>query len=314
MLPTKKEFFHRPELVKEIIGSREVIEASRKNLVDVVEELNSEQAALFSSPLLPNGYNWQDFLKKGRPIILWHPGSRELAMKKGRYPVDIRKESFGKLKPDFDYGGIIWKPLRKKKPRKYSLVDCIKGAKLFAWTELPEQKQNQKIVIDSYTNIKGIEGHGGKYVCKVPPTDPKRRAPYEFRLESVPIGKNRERFAVWFDLESSGCGCKRKLYDFDFKYFSGYESFCQHEIAAYISIAKKQTEESRQVGILMPFALPAKQTVDFHNKLRSQVMMKDGRRKRPLNIAEITLALGAYTARYGNDAWYARGKFINYNW
>jgi len=321
-MKTKQEYFERPKKVQDIVGDKELVYSPRRHLIDNVESLTEDQAIVVRYPIVPGGYgrsplfeDWQNFLKRGPEVYLQVPETRTEALEYKIAPHVLRKEAFDKL-DNKAYSGYVWKGFRSERRKKVHLVDCLEGAKLFSFSE-NNKDLDDKISHRAYTN--GHVDHGGTFTFKVPSRSSDNI--YSLRLQSVPLVGSKDQYAVWNDLDSEH-GCDLKVNEFSFRRASKEDVFCPHEIAAYLTLAKDEYQNSGKV-MLMPFALPTERTVNVWNKLRDNVMIeekkiiKDKERnvKRPLNKAELEILLWEFVGKYKNDAtFFSRRKLKDYEW
>ncbi|MEM4337054.1 MAG: hypothetical protein QXG86_03550 [Candidatus Woesearchaeota archaeon] len=309
----KEQFFYKPHRVDEIIGSRAVKFAS-KDIAEKIIELSDEEALIIPN-LVPNDYSGRiNFLKRAPQVILYTGKNSAEAIKNKITPLKARKKAFNALRSDKKYCGYCWKSLRKNEHKRVTLVECIEGAKLFAYTEI----SGAQIEIAPYNDAVDVGYFGGKFKVKVSSRTPKHPR-YEITLENVPVKKSRINPVIWTDITATH-SCKILINDFSYRYVSS-EDFCAHIIAAYIKLAKSLFYEEKNIVPLefTPFALPSKITTSFYNKMQNQVMVEYSilgkKRRRPINKAEKEILLWELVKILGHDStFYAKEKLTDYKW
>lgn len=337
-LKRRREFFHRPCTVREIIGPRQTIETEKDGLVDAVEECAKDmdgKAVLVHGNILPfaptsadwetNIEPWRLFLRYGEEVNLRVPRSIREALQREISPIKLKIDRFQQMNAEADYCGITWTGIRSRIKRRVHLVDAIEGMKLFAFSELAREDID-RIVVQSYIDTKKVNDQGGVYVVTVPSRS--RSFNYLIRLESVPIpGAEKER-AIWPDLRAEHV-CEENAYDFGYRTKIQSYGFCPHINAGILAVAK---QEKHRGFMLMPNPLMRRAFVErFYNILKSRVMIleervrengKTLREKRPLNKGEIEWALWKKIQKYETghrykNTCYAKakeGKIQEYSW
>lgn len=318
--PSKSRFFYRPKKLSEILGDREILKPDRENLLDTILNLQPNQAVSIDYPIIPFGYSYeegefkdsQNFLKRGPQVNLYEPKSATEAIQKRLGPTRLRIEAFDSLDSNKQYSAYSWRGRRTGQKRRVHLVDCLEGAKLFAFTEHSKSLAN-KITMRDYQHARGVREQGGVFTFEVPSrtTDSK----YTVRLHSVPLPANKNEYAIWFDIAAVH-SCEDLINRFSFRYGSKEENFCGHIIAAYLHLSKRMHREKGRV-MLQPFALPTELAVDLYKKSQNRVVIKDNRskRRRPLNNAGIEILLWELVAKKQNKAtFFARRKIQDYKW
>ena len=316
----KQKFFHRPEKATEILEDRVVLKPERSQLLATIETLEPNQAILLEYSIVPGGYGYNEgqfedapnFLKRGPQVNLSEPISLREAISKKLGPTKLRIGAFDELEPEKVYSAYSWRGIRTGQKRRVHLVDCLEGAKLFAFSEQSRLLQD-RITMRDYKDARGVDIQGGVFTFDVPSRT--RDFRYGLRLHSVPLPGNPNEYAQWFDLAAVHA-CEDMVNRFSFRYGSKEENFCGHVMAAYLHLSKRVQRETRRI-ILQPFALPTELTVEIFKKLQNQVVIKDNRSKkrRPLNNAEIEIMLWELIARKKNKAtFFARRRIQDYKW
>ncbi|HLC72491.1 MAG TPA: hypothetical protein VJH37_02820 [Candidatus Nanoarchaeia archaeon] len=326
----KENFFSYPTTVKAITEGRTRIEHLGRDLVDVIA--TAEDAAVITgeriipySKRMKEGYRHaQNFLKRGEEVYIPVPARQEEALRLQVGPGRRRLRAFEGVKPDERKCGYVWRSMRDGVRRKVHLVDCIEGAKIFAFSH-QTGISDSVLAVKKYTHVGNVQEAGGAYDCRAPSRS--RDLQFSFVLHSVPLLGTKEQHYVWTNLHSSGHGggvvgknldtrCGSKQYDkLTFRSVVGEHVFCPHEIAAYLEISRKAGKDGQGKIMLQPFALPTPATVEFYKRCRNQVLLREIKRgplgkerktHRPLNEAELEVLLWRFTARQGYvDSWYA---------
>ncbi len=315
----KREFFHKPETVQEILGGKKVRHISR-DIAEKTAEL-SENEGIIIPEIVPDDFESRlRFLKRGAQVILEVGKTQADAIYDGITPQTAHQKAMSSLKKE-KYCGMVWKSLRRNEWKRATLDESIKGTKLFAWTELT----GNKIEAKPYNDIQDVGFYGGKFKFRVPSRTPKNRR-HELTAESVPIKRSRYNPVIWTDLTFTHyCGIVGN--DFSFRYVKS-EDFCAHGIAALEFLAKEEytrgeylAKKNRVPFDFMPFPLPTEEMVHYHNKLMSQVMVSykdpEGKqRKRPLNKAEREILLWDFVRVNGYEPTFGPKdkKITEYAW
>gem|GEM_PF-3424147 len=346
----KEHFFRYPTTVKAIREGRTTIDHLGRDLVDVIATagegivITGEHIVPYSKRMKEGYRHAQNFLKRGDEVHIPVPATQDEALRLQVGPGRRRLRAFETVKPDERKCGYVWRSMRDGVRRKVHLVDCIEGAKIFAFSDQSRDSSadcsksarifasrhqshdpNHVISVRKYTDVSNVHETGGSYDCQVPSRS--RDLRFSFVLHSVPLLGTKEQHYVWTNLHSSGHGggvvgkhldtrCGSKQYDkLTFRSVVGEHVFCPHEIAAYLEISKKAGKDGQGKIMLQPFALPTPATVDFYKRCRNQVLLQEIKRgplgkerktHRPLNEAELEVLLWRFTARQGYvDSWYA---------
>jgi len=322
-MKNKNDYFKRPELVREIVDERQVVYSQRETLAEKIESLTKDQSLVIDYKIIPENYrNGAHFLKRGPQINLKRYRTLEEAINDSIPMWKLREQRFKQINKNKNYCGYGWWGIRKSREfKKVHLVDCIKGAKLFVFSEL-SRKNEDKTKVRRYDGHSKARKKGGKYLIEVPSMT--KQMKYLVNLEYIPITRKRNKYSIIFDL-STRHGCEAYVANtFSYRYATSEVGFCPHIIAAYHKFAKEEWDNGNKTPMQMnPFAIPTKQTVDFYNKLERQVMIKeyyyDKNRKmrskrRPLNKAEKEILLWKYVAAHGpKKTFYATEKLTKYN-
>ena len=331
----KKEFFREHGIVTILKGKTIVIKPG--SLINVIERLRPNQAFVINYPIIPErspqkipytsledeGELWQRFLKRGKCLDLNNNKTtlEELIMDKKR-PLDIRRQIFNNLKTDeYEVAAYGYWGIRKNQHRRIHLVDCIKGARLFAYSEL-NKDEKEKIVIRKYELIRGKEngiGLGADVIMEVP-SEQMNKEPYDIALRSVPALNDDDKYAIVFDFDATHA-CKFVTSRVSGGYTGREQLHDFHVIAAYLEFAHHELRANKNLVPLeqCPFAIPTQKTVDFYNKLTRNVAIqytdKGKKVRRALNRAEKEILLWRFVEKYKHDeTFYATRKLKDYRW
>lgn len=332
----KYDFFTRPTTVRDIIGNKKLVPVTQYDLVQKIENLDRKnQAVLVDFPVVPGGYgrypffeDWMNFLKRGPEVNLRVSSIRGQSIENRIGPTKLRIDAVERLNPSEAYSGYVWSSQRSRSKNKVHLVDCIEGAKIFAFSK----NSKEKIKVRPYTRVLNVKEFGGIFEVDVPSRSDED--PYTVVLRSVPLPKSDDQYSVWTDLNSRH-GCDLSVHDaITFGRRVPAYTFCPHEIAAYLAVADHIYHESKdKTGsgrlILIPFAMPTQLTVDFYNAMKNNLMIiedkivnkKSRKVKRSLNKAELEILLWNFTAtkkdekgRLHRPTWFTKKKLVDYNW
>ncbi len=330
MSMSKEQFFSYPHTVKSILEGRTRIDHLGRDLVDVIVGagdavvITGERLVPYSKMITEGYRHAQNFLKRGPEVHIPVSATQNEATNYQIGPGRRRLRAFEDVKSDERRCGYVWRSMRDGVRRKVHLVDCVEGAKIFAFSHRSGNPEDT-LVAKRYTRVGNVHDVGGAYDCRVPSRS--RDLQFSFVLHSVPMLGTQEQHYVWTNLHSSGHGggvvgknldtrCGSKQYDkLTFRSVVGEHVFCPHEIAVYLEISKRAGKDAQGKIMLQPFALPTPSTVGFYKKCRTQVLLQEIKRstqgkelktRRPLNEAELEVLLWRFTALQGYvDGWFA---------
>ena len=308
----KQEFFHRPATVGEILGSK-IVHYASKDIAEKVMAL-AKREGLIIPEIVPDNYDSRmRFLKRAPQVVLDTGKTQYDAIRQQITPEKAQRKAMGNLE-NKEYCGFAWKSLRRNEFKRGTLDESVKGAKLFAWTEL----SGCEIEARPYNNSEA-EFYGGKFKLWIP-SRTEKHGRHELTAESVPLKKSKFNPVIWTDLTFTHyCGITGN--DFSYRYVKS-EDFCAHEVAALEKLAQKQFMElrNRVPYEFIPFPIPTEETVRYYNKLTGQIMVQyavDGKkRKRPLNKAEREILLWDFVRINGYEASFGvkNRKIVDYEW
>ncbi|MCX6748358.1 MAG: hypothetical protein NT076_02025 [Candidatus Pacearchaeota archaeon] len=306
-------------------------EIKRKNLVETVSladlvGLQTDQFVILQETLVPRGYeSARKFMKHGYEVKLKRVYSLEQAIREGKTPVQLREQAFNDIDTR-NYCGYSFLPLgRDRRKRKVSLVECLEGARIFAYAH---QVSGAGIKVKAYSDSARVRLDGAEVVAEVP-SRTKDEERIQLKLVSVPMIDCPEKYGVTLNIGSDhSCGSKR--FNIRYKYTddkesSGIVNSCCHEIAAYLELIQQQWQEMNIIPLQMSqFAIPSQETVDYYLKLENNVLVKDTNllcedKLRKPNRAEKEIGLWNFVLALGHDrTFYSRacrdGDVQAYRW
>ena len=326
MTAEHKAFFDEPS--KAQIGKFERTQA-RDGLVEKILALSENQYILIQRLLIPADYesSWH-FLRHGPRVGLGLGETVIAAVKGARVPVDFRISAFEKLKdtPGM-YSGYEYNPMTirpyphtDRRVRRVSLVECLEGARLYAYAH---QVPGSRLEVEAYTDAQAVAKDGGVFHAHVT-SRTKRTRPYRFNLTAVPIVDNRNKWGIAWATATEGHDCLRGSYmgiRYAMKEDSEIFNWCAHEIAAYLAMMESENTKRNRTPLQMSqLALPTQLSVDFYKRLCDSVLIEDpslaGRdKKRVLNKAEQEILLWGLVSKRGQRAtFFAEAHLKDYNW
>ncbi len=317
----KKAFFR--EDTKAGIKKKIPVEVSS---VHGIEALNPEQFTIIG-PLVPRGFSSaRKFMKHGKEVKPRRVYTIEQALRLRNTPVQLREEAFNHIAGE-DYGGYSFVPLRgDMRKRKVSLLECLEGARLFAYSH---QVPGTGIKVKPYSDSRRVIQDGAEVVVNLP-SRTQGESRLQLKLTSVPVVDGQEKQVVSLGLGSDhSCGAKR--FNIRYKYSdskegSGILNICAHEVASYLAtIEHFWNNEKNMIPLQMSqIAIPSQETVDFYLRLGNNVLVRDGDLKirdklRKMNRAEKEIALWNFVKIYGHDrTFYSKasrdGDVGDYSW
>jgi hypothetical protein len=213
---------------------------------------------------------------------------------------------------------------RDKRKRKICLSECLEGARIYAYSH---QNCDEKIKLKVYRDSKRVRIDGAESVIELPSRTTGTN-PIQFKLTSVPIIDNNEKYKIALNLGSDH-SCPSKRFNIRYRYTedkegSGIFNFCAHEIAGYLGLIDKEWEDHKNIIPLQmsQFAIPSQLTVDYYLRLENNILIKDSSTKdgiRKMNAAEKEIALWTLVKKYGHDKTFFSkqsrdGNLRDYKW
>jgi hypothetical protein len=331
----KKAFFREPGIDLILKNKTRIIKPG--SLINIIERLKSNQSFIIDYPIIPErsaqripyssledeGELWQRFLKRGRCLDLNNNKTTlEELIKNEKRPLDLRRKLFNNLKIDeYEVAAYGYWGIRKNQHRRIHLVDCIKGARLFAYSE-QNKDEKENIVIRKYELIEKEDvgvGMGADVLMEVP-SEQINKENYDITLRSIPILNDEDKYAIIFDFDADHvCKFRASRISRGYKARESLQDF--HIIAAYLEFAHHELRADKNMIPLEQclFAIPTQKTVDFYNKLSRNVGIQYtdlGKKvRRALNRAEKEILLWRFVEKYGHDeTFFATKKLKDYKW
>lgn len=316
----KKEFF-RENTVAEIARNKVLVEKLLSDLENI------EYIVIDSGVLVPKGYeSARKFMKHGLEVRPKRFYTLDQAVQDARTPVQLREDAFNKIKNP-NYCGYTFMPIgRDKRKRKVSLIECLEGARIYAFAH---QTPSERIKVKPYDDSKRVRRDGAEIIVEVP-SRVEGEKPVEFKLFSVPVVDAPEKHKISLGIGSDhSCGSKR--YNIRYRYSddkegSGIVNVCAHEVSGYLEIINHYLNNEKNLIPLQmsQIAIPSQDTVDYYLKLLNNVLVKDPSVKaknqlRKMNRAEKEIALWGFVQKLGHDkTFYAKGSrdgnVADYDW
>lgn len=319
---TKKQFFE--EETKGQIKRKTLVDFAEIAELPIIGSLDPNEYTIVRE-FVPRGYeSARKFMKHGQEVKPRRIYSLEQAVKMARTPVQLREEAFDSIQGD-KYCGYSFLPLGKDaRKRKVSLVECLEGARLFAYAH----QSGVGIKVKPYADAKRVRIDGAEVVVDVSSrTKGERRM--QFKLTSVPYVDSKEKYAIALNIGSDH-SCPSKRFNIRYRYTddkesSGVVNICAHEIAGYLQLVQDAIADKNLIPLQMSeFAIPSQETVNYYLRLCNNVLVRDeelvsGDKLRKMNRAEREIALWAFVRALGHDkTFYADrsrdGNVMNYNW
>jgi hypothetical protein len=318
----EKEFF-KPETVARI-RAKELVEDVR--VTSDIAKLDSCQYLILEETPIPGDFgSARKFMKHGPEVKPRRYHTLEQAIREALTPIQLRADAFDKLDSEMIYCGYSFMPLgRDRRKRKVALIECLEGARLFAYAH----QTGEEIKIKAYDRSRKVRREGAEAVFEVP-SRTEGEDFHQFKLMSIPVVDSPEKFAISLNFGSDhSCGAKRFNIRYrysDDKEGSGIVNVCSHEVAAYLRAIEYYKNKHNLVPLQMcQFALPSQKTVDFYKALGNNVLVRDSARKtngglRHLNRAEKEIALWSLVEELGHDrTFYSKksrdGNLAEYDW
>lgn len=306
----------------------QIVKGSLVGLARLTDIFNlSADQYVIINPLLPNEYDSaRKFMKHGPEVRPRRYYTLDQAIRDGRTPVQLREEAFNAISDPFYCGYSILPTSRDRRKRKISLIECVEGARIFAYSH---QVPGTSLDVKAYSDCDRVFSEGAEVVSRVPSRTRKEKR-HELKLVSVPFKDSSEKYLISQNIGSDhSCGSKRFNIRYrytDDKESSGIVNLCAHEVAAYLQLVQQEWENNKNIIPLQmsPFAIPSQETARYYLNLENNVLVKDptlvGKDKlRKMNRAEKEIALWAFVKRYGHDrTFFAKpsrdGNVRDYNW
>ncbi len=318
----KKDFFKEATLA----------EIKKKSIVDMPIQFLPQYAYASINSFLPTLRSDYDsdrkFMKHGPEVKLKRVYTIKDAVEQLKTPVQLREEAFNSISDPF-FCGYSFMPIgRDKRKRKVALIECLEGARIFAYMNKNSDK-SEKSIIKPYSDAQRVRKDGAEVFARIPSRD-KRQKTIDLKLTSVPIIDSPEKYAIALNIGSDH-SCPSKRFNIRYKYIddkesSGVVNMCAHEIATYLALIQQEWNENKNIIPLQmcQFAIPTQFTVDYYLKLNNNVLVDDpkisGKDKlRKPRRAEKEMLLWALVKEFGHDkTFFSRasrdGDIANYKW
>lgn len=304
-------------------------EIKHKNLVkaDISDALElKDDEFIIISPLLPRGYeSARKFMKHGPEVKPQRYRTLDHALEVGKTPIQLREEAFNNIQR-IDFCGYTFMPLgRDRRKRKVSLIECLEGARIYAYAN---QVRGAKIIVRPYDSSKRVRIDGAEVVCKIPSRSEKQ-GKIQLKLTSVPVIDSKEKHGISLNIGSDH-SCPSKRFNIRYRYSddkegSGIVNDCGHEIAAYLQTIEHYWNKKNLIPLQMSqFAIPTQKAVDFYLRLGNNILVLDETLKskdklRKPDRADKEIALWSLVKKLGHDeTFYSTksrdGNIADYKW
>ncbi len=305
-------------------------EIKRKNKIKInslynILNLKQNEYAIIPS-FIPKQYeNSRKFMKHGKEVKPARYYFLEDAIRIGKTPVQLREEFFNQIK-NYEFCGYSFMPLGKdKRKRKVSLIECLEGARIFAYSH----QKNAPIKIRAYADAERVKKEGAEVVAKVP-SRTKGERKIQCKLTSVPYKDSLEKYIISLNIGSDH-SCQSKRFNIRYRYSddkesSGILNICAHEIAIYLELIQQEWDKNKNmIPVQMcQFAIPTQETVNYYLKFENNVLIYDENLKnknklRKPNRAEKEIGLWNLVKHLGHDrTFYSKksrdGDVADYKW
>jgi len=321
---TEKKQFFKEDTKSEILG-KNYVDSLELGGLEVVGSLDNDEYTVVRE-FVPRGYeSARKFMKHGPEVKPRRLHSIDQAVFLSKTPVQLREGAFNSI-TGINYCSYSFVPLgNDSRKRKVSLIECLEGARLFAYS----YQSGTGIKVKPYADSKRVRIDGAEVVVEVPSrTKDERRM--KFKLTSVPFVDSKEKYVVSLNIGSDH-SCPSKRFNIRYRYSddkesSGVVNMCAHEIAGYLQLVSYAMQEHKNLIPLQmsQFAIPSQETVDYYLKWCNNVLVKDevleskDKLRKP-NRAEKEIALWVLVKALGHDrTFYADrsidGNIKDYNW
>ncbi len=316
---------------KPFFKERTIAQIRKANLVEIsttsdISQLSTNEFAIID-PFFPgDAESARKHMKHGPEVLPRRQYTKTQAINERLTPIQLRAEVFDSLNGPC-YSCYSIHPLgQDKRKRKISLVECLEGARIYAYAN---QVQGVEINIKPYADAKRVATDGAEIMVEVPSRTSNHKR-LKFKLINIPIVDSPAKFAITPNIGSTH-SCPAKTYKIRYPYESSKETsqvfnICAHEIAGFLKIIEHYWNNEKNIVPLQmcQFAIPTQKAVDFYLKLCNNILIKDPKLKskhklRKLRIADKEIALWKLTQNLGHDkTFYSKksrdGDIADYNW
>lgn len=317
----RKKYFQEPTVAE--IRSKRFVKEVDINLVDYILNLRDDEYLVIKTNLIPEEFYEEPrkFMKHGNTVDIPRYRSLEEALEYKKTPVQLRQIPFDKLSKKRVYCGYTFKPFMgtDRRTRKVSLVECLKGTKLYMYAYRDDLTS---IDVKPYDDAKRIKKEGAEIIVSVP-SRTEKKSRYEFKFSSVPVEDGELKWGVAYNILTNH-SCKSKTFNIKYGWVDQKESsrefnFCAHEVAGYFAIIDYYWNKEKNIIPLQmsQFAIATQLTVDYYNKLNKNCLIQtpDDKKPRRLIMREDEILLWNLVKRLKHDkTCYARKKVKDYNW
>src|SRR3989338_4350784 len=209
-----KKIFFKEATIKEIKKKNKV----KINFLYEISHLKQNEYTIINSFIPKNYQNSRKFMKHGLEVKPMRYYSLEHALKIEKTPVQLREEAFNKIN-SYEFCGYSFMPLGKdKRKRKISLIECLEGARIFAYSK----QRNLPIELSFYMDSKRVEQEGAEVVAELPSRRKKERR-IKLKLTSIPVIDSPRKYAIASNIGSDH-SCLLKRYKIRYKFQDEKES------------------------------------------------------------------------------------------
>ena len=321
----KKSFFReatKAEIIrKRLVETGDLVQLS----LDAIAQLGEDEFIIVPA-FTPKRYeSARKFMKHGPEVKLRRVYTIEQAIKLGRTPVQLRGEAFNSIR-GHNFCGYTFLPLgRDRRKRKISLIECLEGARIFAYAH----QSGVGIGVRPYADARRVRREGAEVSVEVPSRE-KGKGRMLFKLVSVPFVDSPEKYAVSLNIGSDH-SCPAKRFNIRYRYVddkeaSGIVNLCAHEIAADLELIQQEWQKNKNIIPLQmcQIAIPSQATVDYYLKWENNILVRDDslkskERLRKPNRTEKEIGLWAWVEALKHDrTFYSResrdGDVRAYKW
>lgn len=317
----KKSFFK--QLTKAEIKKKKFVEIS--HLIDV-ETLSNDEFTIIPNQV-PRGYDSaRKFMKHGTEVKLKRVYSITQSIQLSNTPIQLREKAFDSIKRH-TLCGYTFLPLgRDKRKRKISLVECLEGVRIFAYSH---QVSGSRIKVKPYSDSLKVRQEGAEVIIEVPSRTEKSER-IQLKLLSMPFVDSPEKYGITNNL-SSDHSCPSKRFNIRYRYSddkeaSGIFNLCCHEMAGNLELIQSEWDKNKNLIPLQmcQFAIPTQKTVDYYLRWERNILTRDEELKsedklRKPNRADKEIGLWAFVEAFGYDeTFYSResrdGHVKDYIW
>lgn len=276
----KSQFFHKPNAI-EITKGKRLIETDSYNLEEILEiieslENNDDYFLRIKSDLLPFKIPKKS-TRHGKELRINMPETIKGHQNSNRSPFAYIFKSMSRIRNPYLFC-YSYRPLKSNDriPRKISLVNCVDGAQLYAYT----QKYSTGFKMEEFSEARRVENEGAQIEVSIPSREPKVEK-YLFKFISFPIIDNENKYAIIYSLRTEGHNCKDKLITNisfekrDSSKDSDFIAFCDHEIAGFLCLTEHYWKNGNKIPMQMsPFVIPTNKIIRLNKIVNNKVVIE----------------------------------------